>query len=183
MGLLEQSLSTFCQSIDTEAADGIGLPAPTAWFNARGGKMFGDTAQVNVWCESFTSPDWQANATNWSLSTDAPFSAEYVIKSRLTHSNRAMLSFADMETRSQRYAAALIRCITRAHPTLLAGGVAFVNSYDVAMDSTIQGDPETERRFDSIEMSLVLCLTEDSSGEGAPSGGSVSTVLKEQIRT
>jgi len=165
--------------INAERNDGNSLPYVEAFEPGRPGKMYGDTTQINGWCESTSLPQWTSNgAGNWNNSLTNTVNGRHECVVLLRHTNREALTGYQMEARSQRYAAAMVRVLLAVQDLGLTG-VGYLQVTGVQYG--VAEDGETKRLIHSVALTVTVDLSEDSINEGVAGSGGIPT-LTIQIR-
>lgn len=165
--------------INAERNDGNSLPYVEAFEPGRPGKMYGDVTQINGWCESTSLPQWTSNgAGNWNNSLNNTVNGRHDCVVLLRHTNRSSLTGYQMEARSQRYAAAMVRVLLAVQDLGLTG-VGYLEVTGIQYGSAEDG--ETKRLIHSVALTVTVDLSEDSINEGVAGSGGIPN-LTIQIR-
>lgn len=165
--------------INAERNDGNTLPYVEAFDPGRPGKMFGDVTQINGWCEQTTLPMWSSNgAGNWNNSLTNTINGLHECVVLLRHTNRESLSAHQMEARSQRYAAVMVRVLLSVQDLGITG-LGYVEVGAIQYGASQDG--ETKRIEHSVTMTVSVSLVEDSTNEGVAGAGNIPT-LTIQVR-
>lgn len=164
--------------INAERNDANTLPYVEAFEPGRPGKMFGDETQINGWCESSSFGQWDSNASGWNSSLTNTVNGRHECIVLLRHANRSALTGYQMEAKSQRYAAAILRVLLAVQDLGLTG-VGYVQVTGIQYGASEDG--ETKRLIHSVALSVVVDLSEDSINSGVAGGGNIPT-LTIQIR-
>lgn len=188
---LQDNLNTEIDKIELERNDGLTVPAVDAWFAYERDRSDVDNVRCEVYRQPARAGDtntvvfplWDRNMSN-RLSASAALNMRCMVEIALSHSNRDNVDAFEMQDRSDRYAAALIRLI-RNDPELGYSGSAQISTtilrLVVSERKTGAGDPGAVdiSRVDTVTMLLAIELTEDKDSEGVLDGGNPPTVSAE----